>query len=228
MASQEPTIRFRTLPNGRRVPIPVSGVEPETIMHVQVVRDGHFEVGSPDKPAATPERRGQGGGTGGTLGSFVLGEMFGAGKPGDVTTPAIGDVVFHGATSIRRTRFKKLIPAKSLVREQAQAGSSEDVSIPAVSIEEWLVCITPPGGKQKVMIVHGRLVDAGDVMVLQSTDPVGSYPDDSRVTAVPAAATDPESEVRSGLLVSCLQSKSGGSIVFRVEPDPEIEASGEA
>lgn len=223
MASHEATVRFRTLPNGRRVPLPTSGVEPETIMRVQVVRDGHFIVDSADKPAATPERRGAGGGTGGTLGSFVLGEVFGAGQPGDIDTPAVGGVRFHGASKIMKTRFRKLTPASSVVREQAQAGSSEEVHLPQTVIEEWLVCITPPGGKQKVLGVQGRLIEAGDVLILQSVDSLGSYPEDSRVTAVPASATDPESEVRSGLLLSCLQSKKGCSLVFRAEEDPEID-----
>jgi hypothetical protein len=223
MPKSESQVHFVTTADGRRRPAVEGDIEPEYISKIQVVRDGHLRIKpDPNKPAATPESREGRNGVGNTLGSFILGEVFGAASSDSIDVTAIDKVSFPGAVKIQKQRFKKLTPIAKAVQQEALAqGPSDD---PAGAVEEWLLCLTKPGSAQEIRNVHARLVTMDTVQVLQIQGSFPVYPAETRVTMCPAGAEDPSSAACSGHVIACLPSRTGCNVVFTPVTTVEKEA----
>ena len=217
--------RFTVDADGKKRPVTESGIEPDHIGKVQVVRDAHLGMFDPDKPAATAESRSGGRrGIGNTLGSFVLGEVFATANPMAIDASAVSPVSFPGTKQIAKTRFRALTP----IAKVGTAAAAAVAVAPAVETENWILCITEPGARGEVVTVTGRLMKTESVHVLQLTKALKLYVPDSRITLCPADVDDPASNMSSGTVVACAPGKTSFSIIFTPAVVPEKEGRDEA
>jgi hypothetical protein len=213
---QQDSPQFTTDAGGRRRPVPKSGVDAELIGQIQVVRDAHLQIADSSKPASTAERRQGRGGIGGTLGSFVLGEVFSSRNANDINFSSTGKVRFEGADEIIKSRFKKLTDIADIGK--VAAASIPEPAPAQAEVEEWILCVTEPGHESKVSRVSGRLMKTDDVNVLQCRGSLSLSVPGSRVTLCPASAEDPSSSMCTGTVIVCVPGKDSCNIIFTSTP----------